>query len=248
MKFWLARRGPDARAPIHRMASVAAELGWQGPLTNPDLTPVIGYDPFQGPAYPEPDPATTVGSLMLQLHAIPRRHGQVRRVSYLAAQTVFSSADRIYPSLSRLPRPLLAQCFRGQTARWQTTVGNCQYWLTTTGASAVDRPLPGSLPVGSGFCVVHLKSPYPTTLQVVPSVSPTAHRYRHPRLDAQFLATGLPLPVSGQLADLIASRQDWAFAAHRHTLVCVTLDPIRSGAQAERLASSTTRAADFLDR
>ena len=42
MKFWLAGRGPDAQAPIRGMASAVAGLGWQGPLTDPDLTPVIG--------------------------------------------------------------------------------------------------------------------------------------------------------------------------------------------------------------
>jgi hypothetical protein len=102
--------------------------------------------------------------------------------------------------------------------------------------------------VGSGFCVLRLTSPYPTPLQVVPRGNTSLQRNLsgHPRLDALYPATGLPLPVSGQLADLIAGRKDRAFAADRYTFLCMTLNPIRSGAEARKLASSTARAADLL--
>jgi hypothetical protein len=244
MKFWLDRRTVDSRTEIPGLAAVAAELGWQGPLVDPDLTPVIGYDLYQPPAYPEPDPAIMAGNLLLQLHCTLSRH---RRIAYQAGQISEKSANVTQPSLSQLQPPRLVNCYRGATAGWETVLGNCHYWLTRDTASGGASAPPESVGVGSGFCVLRLTSPYPTPLQVVPRGNSTSRDSSgHPRLDALYSTTGLPLPVSGQLADLIADRKDWAFAAERYTFLCMTLNPIRSGAEARKIASSTARAADLL--
>lgn len=247
MKFWRTRRAADSDAEIPGLAAVAAELGWVGPLVDPDLIPVIGYDLYQAPAYPEPDPAVMAGSLLLQLHTALSRD---RRILLRAIQVLNRSADEDQPSISRLQPPRLVHCYRGATAGWEIVLGNCYYWLTGNAIGGASAP-PDSVGVGSGFCVLRLTSPYPTPLQVVPrghSVVRHSSPSGHPQLDALYLARGLPFPVPGPLADLIVSRRDWAFAAERHTLICVTLNQILSGVKARELAYGTARAAEFLDQ
>lgn len=246
MKFLLARRAANPHAQIPGLAAVAAELGWQGPLVDPDLTPVIDYELYQPPAYPEPDPAVMAGNLLLQLHSTLSRDHRIR---YRAGQILINTQNMSQPSLSRLLLPRLVNCYRGVTAGWETVLGNCHYWLTENAAIGGASAPPGSVGVSSGFCVLRLTSPYPLQFQVGPHAY-NMSKYRipsgHPRLDAPYLTTGLPLPVPGQLADLIACRKGWAFATERHTLLCMTLNPILSGAEARELASSTARAADLL--
>lgn len=247
MKFRQFLGGADPGTPVPGLAAVAAELAWRGPLTNPDLIPEVDYDLFQPAAYPEPDPAIILGSLMLQLHAAFPRKG---RRGYLVWQAV-DSTHPVQPSLSRLQPPMLVQCYRSATADRQLTIGTCRYWLARHDYGGIPRgsPAAASVEVSSGFCAVRLSSPCPAPVEVFPcrsGMSPDAIRTGDPRLDAHYGVSGLPLPVPGQLADLIMSRTDWAFGGERHTLACVTLHPLRSGADARDLALSSARVADLL--
>ena len=165
MRNWLSGGSTDPSVPVPGLAAVAAGLGWQGPSSNPDLTPVVDYDLFQPAAFPEPYPATMIGDLMLRLHAaFPRS----KRISHLLWRACGTYTDPTQPSLSRLPAPMLAHCYQDLTSGM--TVGTGFYWLArqSPGGMPLNSRAPGSAALSSGFCVVQLAAAYPVPLQVVP--------------------------------------------------------------------------------
>ena len=131
----------------------------------------------------------------------------------------------------------LVNCCRGTLDGAEYLVGNC-----------CDRGY-----IDSAFCAVALGDGKVGEFLVVPRErgrqrgTPTGY----PELDARFLvrtetAVAGPESFGPRFAAFIVTRTDWAFGTHRGMLVCVTLEPLRTGEDARRLIDDTARAASML--
>ena len=237
--------GGWADGPIQGMAQIAFRLGWEGPLADPDLAPVIKRELYDPPGVAEPDPVPVIGYLMLALHSrldVNRWTGSP--AGFLPMQILWSSDYAGRPDLIRLPPPRLTSCYRGEKDGFGMAIGTCRYWLA--GHTAYGIPMPGSTGIGSGFCVVRLLVPYLVPLELVaPRKSGGRGRAGHRRAAPALSRTGAPAALV-RFVELFETRKDWAFWAFRSSLVCVTHKPFRSGEDALALACASTRGARLL--
>jgi hypothetical protein len=176
------------------------------------------------------DPAPVAASLMRRLHAAGDPDARCR---LWASHGVPAGDDLGY--LCGMSR--LVNCYRGHLNGVEYLVGNC-----------CDRGY-----IDSAFCALALGGSDVGEFLVVPRESqrqrgtPTGY----PELDGSFLVrtgteVGRPDFFGPRFAAFIVTRTDWAFGTHRGMLVCVTLEPLRTGEDARRLIDDTARAASML--
>jgi hypothetical protein len=221
--------------PVAGLAEQAAARGWQ---------------PVQCDTVVLDNPMYCVGHIALCLHgAIDPDKGQRSRCRDLASQE---------SSPVSCPVPLqFAHCFRANTKGRSFVVGNACLAIPRVGSMGTTYKGPMAPPkyAVSAFCRLEPIGRR-EMLQVTPAIRGKVGRgpkTEYPGLNERFDLNYALQPdamslLGPEIVAFLTSREDWAFSLHENVLTSATLDPLRSGEDAEGLLQATLEAASLLGR
>jgi hypothetical protein len=204
------QRALDER-PISGLATVASQQGWQGPITEPTLTPGL---PFGGSLPTESllagqipvdqvtfraEPVSLAGyagNLARHVHWVrdPDRH--IRNLSSMIAPENMTSLG---PTHCEGRPPRLLHCYRATVDDTELIVGNCYLVGSIGTASGYHGPIPDAVHFASAFCAASLPSAILGSVQVVPgrrsfAIGPIGTKSGFPELDEHYVVISTLVP------------------------------------------------------
>jgi hypothetical protein len=197
--------------PISGLSTVASQQGWQGPITEPTLTPGL---PFGGtmPAgnlFAGQLPVDEVtfraeavslagyaGNLARHVHWVrdPDRH--IRNLSSMISP---DAGAVLGPTYGEGRPPRLLHCYRATVDGTELIVGNCYLVGSIGTATGYHGPIPEAVHFASAFCAASLPVAILGSVQVVPGtrtfkIGPIGAKSGYPELDEHYVVIGARVP------------------------------------------------------